>query len=163
MLTLNLDTVTRIIQLVLAPVVMITSCALVLGGLLTRYGAISDRMRAMAHERLELAFPNPNTNLDFAAERVKQIDTQLPDLLHRHSLLHNSVLAVYLSTAFFLVSMFLIAIAAMGIVAWLSVGILLLFLGGTAALLVGVVISIIEVRSSQRAVQFEARSVLTRR
>ncbi len=157
---MNLEMTARIIQLILAPVVMITSCALVLGGLLSRYAAISDRMRAMAHERLELVHPHPNISEEFVLERVNQIDAQLPDLLHRHTLLHNSVLVVYIATALFLVSMFVIALAATFGVVWLSVVILILFLCGTGALFAGVVIAIAEVRSSHRAVQFEVRRVI---
>jgi Protein of unknown function (DUF2721) len=157
---MNLDMTARIIQLTLAPVVMITSCALVLSGLLVRYGAVNDRMRAMAHERLELAHPTPETSQSFVAERVAQIEAQLPDLLHRHTLLHNAVLVVYIATGLFLVSMLIIAIAAAVNVSWLSIAILILFLAGTGALFIGVMIAIIEVRSSHRAVQYEVRRVI---
>ncbi len=48
------EMIVRTISLILAPVVMITSCVLLLNGLLTRYEVISARMRAMHRERLDL-------------------------------------------------------------------------------------------------------------
>ena len=38
---MTVEMTAQIIQLILAPVVMITSCALVLGGLLGRYAAVN--------------------------------------------------------------------------------------------------------------------------
>ena len=80
----------QIIQFIVAPVVMISSCALILNGLLARYGAINDRLRLMTHERLELLRTDKNDPL--TAERVSEIDRQIPILLHRHKQLHDAVL-----------------------------------------------------------------------
>lgn len=45
---------TRTIQLILAPVVMVTACGILVNGLIGRYTNITNRLRTMAHERLEL-------------------------------------------------------------------------------------------------------------
>lgn len=42
------------IQEILAPVVMVTACALILSGLITRAQAINDRLRLMDGERLDV-------------------------------------------------------------------------------------------------------------
>src|SRR5713101_1638720 len=52
--TMNIDTTIRTISLIVAPVVMVSSCALFLNGLLQRYHAISSTMRMMHRERLDL-------------------------------------------------------------------------------------------------------------
>src|SRR5579883_2348490 len=97
-------TVARIIQTILPPVVMVTSCALVLNGLLQRYAAVNDRLRAMARERLDLvraAGGELQASLSdadsYTRERLREIDHQIPDLLHRHSLIRDALLTVYLA------------------------------------------------------------------
>ncbi len=56
---MNLDMVARTIQLVLAPVVMVTTAALILNGVLGRYSAVNDRLRVMALERLSCSGRRP--------------------------------------------------------------------------------------------------------
>ena len=89
------------VQAMVAPVVLITTAAILSGALLTMYGSVNDRMRAMDHERLEILTGAHGTLLSAAEvppsgrERLTQIDTQLPRLLRRHRLLHNAVLLIY--------------------------------------------------------------------
>jgi len=159
---MTVEMTAQIIQLILAPVVMITSCALVLGGLLGRYAAVNDRMRAMARERLELLRNGSGASqvtVEFRSERLQEIDAQVPDLLSRHKLLHHSVLTVYIAILFFVFSMFVIALAAVSGSAWLATLVLIIFLCGTAGLLVAVLLAIVEVRSSHRSVEYEIRHV----
>ena len=42
------------VQAMVAPVVLITTAAILSGALLTMYGSVNDRMRAMDHERVEI-------------------------------------------------------------------------------------------------------------
>jgi len=51
---MNTEMVTRIIQTIIAPVVMVNACAILLGGLVSHSNAINDRLRAMARERIEM-------------------------------------------------------------------------------------------------------------
>ena len=51
---MNVETVAHTIQLILAPVVMVTACGLILNSLVVRYGAIAEHMRAINRERLEM-------------------------------------------------------------------------------------------------------------
>jgi hypothetical protein len=50
------DLVARTIQLILAPVVMISSAAVILNGLLAHYGEVNARIRAMDRERFDLVY-----------------------------------------------------------------------------------------------------------
>lgn len=156
----------RTIQLVLAPVVMITSCGIIINGILARYGAVSDRMRTMARERLELVWSLPDQPVGnaketggYVTERLEEIDYQMPLLLRRHRLLRNCLQALYLAMLVFVVSMFVIGIAA-----WVNTGAtafaaLLAFLGGQVILLVGLFWNAEEIRVSNQAVEYEARRV----
>ena len=166
---MSVQTVAATIQLILAPVVMVTSCAILVGGLLQRYAAINDRMRAMTRERFDLvrsisgvgsaATPAP---LDpFVAERIGEIDAQIPDLLRRHKLIHNSVLTVYCAVLVFVASMFVIAVAAAFSSSAAATAVLVLFLLGTAVFLFGILLTALEVRTSQRAVVYEVERVMS--
>jgi len=45
---MELAAITATIQLIIAPVVIVTACALLVNGLLTRYTLLIDRLRALA-------------------------------------------------------------------------------------------------------------------
>src|SRR5258708_8834543 len=84
-----------------APVVLITAAGILSGALLTMYGSVNDRLRAMDRERLDI-FTGAAGSLLSAAEvppagreRLTQIDTHLPMLLLRYRRLHNAVLPIY--------------------------------------------------------------------
>src|SRR5436190_3040800 len=109
---MNVETVARNIQVIIAPVVMITACAILLQGLVNRYNALNDRMRAMTRERFDLLHSGGERDA-VTTERLEELDTQLPDLLHRHKLVRDSVLSVYIAVMLYLASMFVIAFAAL--------------------------------------------------
>lgn len=154
--------VANTIQLILAPAVMVTACAILLGGLLSHYAAINDRLRALSRERLD-RIRQANSESPGAdgliAERLQEIDKQIPDLLHRHKLERDAVLSVYCAVLTFLFTMFVIAIAAAANSAEVATVALVLFLIGTAVLSWGVLLTAVEVRQSQRAVEYEVRRV----
>jgi hypothetical protein len=159
---MSAETVARTIQLILAPVVMVTACAILLGGLLSHYATINDRLRALARERLDLlrqANANATVPDAFILERLQEIDKQIPDLLHRHRLERDAVLCVYCAVLVFLVTMLVIAIAAVANSAEIATAALIVFMGGTGILSWGVLLTAVEVRQSQRAVEYEVRRV----
>jgi Protein of unknown function (DUF2721) len=164
----NVETITRAIQFILAPVVMVTSCAILVGGMLTLYVDLKGRLRALAKERLEL-LRGPDGSLDasliasdaFKSERLREIDVQLPGLLRRHTLVHHGVLAIYLAVMVFVVSMLIIAVAVIPNSVALGIVALSVFLLGTAVMLVGVVLISLEVRTSNEAVRYEVERVMS--
>jgi hypothetical protein len=110
----SVEETARIISFVVAPVVMITSCAILIGGMLTQYGANNERLPALARERLDhlrmlgamnsrlppvtgsADAPGPQLLADtFTAERLREIDVQLPQLLRRHKHVHDALLTTY--------------------------------------------------------------------
>lgn len=165
---MDLEAVTRTIQLVLAPVVMVTACAILLGALQSRYAFVNDRLRAMSGERLELlrtpgasSLTLPPTADAFVVERLEEIDRQVPDLLGRHLTLRNAILSVYYAIATFIATMFVIALATTLGTAFLATAILVLFLVGTALLFLGVGLTTLEVRASHLAVHYEVSRVMS--
>jgi hypothetical protein len=163
---MNAETVARTIQFIIAPVVMVTACALILGGLLGRYAVINDRLRALARERLEMwqkfggSFPAEMATVDaLAVERLQEIDMQIPDLLRRHKWTRDAVLSVYGAVIVFITTMFVIAAAAVANSDLIAALVLILFLCGTALLLCGVLLTAREVRHSRHAVEYEVERI----
>ena len=160
---MSAEMVARTIQLIIAPVVMVTTCSIMLGGLLGHYATVNDRLRAMSRERLYLlrmARTKAAAADPIALERLDEIDSQVPELLRRHKLVRDAVLAVYCAILVFVADMFVIAVSAVVDYPWIASLVLIVFLTGTAALLLGVLLMAREIRSSHRAVEFEARRVL---
>jgi len=163
---MTIDSIIRTISLILAPAVMISSCAIFLNGIITRYESVSARMRAMHHERLELLQGWEHTTSNgvstdgFRTHRIHEIEVQLPRLLHRHRLLRNAVLTENAAIACFVTSMVIIALAALTNSSPIATAALLIFLIGTGALLVGVIITTLELSRSQREVAYEIQDGL---
>lgn len=156
--------ITAIIQLIIAPVVMISACSIFVNGLLSRYAAVNDRIRMMAHERLELRLGSPMLPqaplTPFAIERLTEIDYQLPRLLGRHKLLRNSVLLLYIAVLLFVADMFVIATASFFSTALSATVVLVVFLIGTSVFFVGVLLAVLEVRNSHLTVSYEAQRIV---
>lgn len=156
---MELETITRTIQLIIAPVVMVSACALLLNGLLARYGSINDRLRALARERLDLLRRGKQANpLDQG--RIGQIDSQLPLLLRHHRLTHDAVLLVYIAAALFIADMFVIGLGTAQYADWIGLVVVGLFLAGILALLAGVLLTAMEVRTSHQAIDDEVRGMM---
>jgi Protein of unknown function (DUF2721) len=163
---MTIDSIIRTISLILAPAVMISSCAIFLNGIITRYESVSARMRAMHHERLELLHQLEQTKGsgvstdNFSTHRIHEIEVQLPRLLYRHKLLRNAVLTENTAIACFVTSMVCIALAALTNASLIATASLVIFLIGTATLLGGVVITTLELSRSQREVAYEIQDGL---
>lgn len=159
------ETIVRTIQLIVAPVVMVTAGAILSGGLLSHAGAINDRLRALAHERLDLLrtlvteAEGSAVSGNVARERVAEIDHQLPDLLGRHRIVHAAIRTVYGAIRIFVGSMLVIALAAVTDAAAVADVALLLFLVGTGVLLWSLVLTTRELRRSLRAVEYEVERI----
>src|SRR5205814_4710458 len=133
---MSLGLVTQIIQLIIAPVVMVSACGIVLNGLLARYAAVNDRLRLMAHERWDLlrsasrSGPGDPSEIDpseidpFVIERLQELDIQIPQLLQRHHRLRDAVLLLYIAMLLFIACM--VAIGAAAIAGFESLGALAL-------------------------------------
>lgn len=151
---MNAADVAKTIQLIIAPVVLITACALIQNAILVRYAAVGQYMRSLALERLQLLRSNKTIDL-FYLERLQGIDRQIPLLTQRHRLLQKTVIMVYGSISIFLVNMFAIALTvAIGSDA-ASTFALVLFLLGTGVLLAGVCLTTLEIHMSHRAICYE--------
>lgn len=157
---MSASSVSETIQLIIAPVVLITACGLIESGILGRYTSLGQRIRSLTHERLDLLSSGKEKEY-FWMERMQEIDRQIPLLIQRHQLLQNASLLIYSSISVFIFSMFAIAIAVtsnLSVIATLS---LFLFMLGTMVLCLGVFFVTQEIRISHQAICYETHRVLS--
>jgi hypothetical protein len=129
-----------------APVVLITTGGIFSSALLSVYGAVGERMRAMTRERLDIRTGPHGQLLDTAdvsavgRERLVEIDRQLPLMLRRGDLIRDAVFLIYVGIVALVLSMFAISVAvthdseAWG---WVALGLVLV---GTVVMLAGIVV-----------------------
>ena len=158
---MDVQTTAKTIQLILAPVVMVSACGILLTGMLGHYGSINDRIRRLTAERLELSQLQPAEGHEaLARERLTEIDHQVPMLIGRHRQVHYAILLAYTAVAILVVSMFVIAAAAVSGSSATGTFALFVFLAGTAAVMGSAVFMALEVRSSHQAVSYEGMRVV---
>lgn len=162
-----IPTAVTAIQAMVAPVVLITTAAILSGALLSMYGSVNDRMRAMNRERLDILTGAGGTLLPASEvppsgrERLTQIDTQLPMLLRRHRLLHNAVLLLYGGVAVLVLSVIAIAVAVTNRSGAAGATALVLVLAGTVVLLGGLLLAARSIMISMNAIDYEVRRALS--
>jgi len=150
-----------------APVVLITTAAILSGALLAMYGSVNDRMRAMNRERLDILTGAAGILLPVGEvpasgqERLTQIDTQLPMLLRRHRLLHDAVLLIYAGVAVLVLSVIAIAVAVTNSSGAVGTAALVLVLAGTVTLLGGLLFAARSIMISMDAIDYEVRRALS--
>ena len=155
------------IEVMVAPVVLITSAALLFGALLAMYTSINDRMRGMTRERREILTEPTGTVLSSASvpaigrERLTQIDTQLPMLLRRHRLLHDAVFLIVAGVAVLVLSVVAIAVAVTNHSGPVGTVALVLVVAGTVTILGGLLIATRSIMISAEAIDYEVKSSLT--
>ncbi len=123
-------TIVEAISLILAPVVMITSCAILQNGLISHYSAISNHLRSVNQEILSFAELDLSNNPSKVAHLHDLEHLLLPDLFHRNHIVHDVLGWVYAAILVLLVDMFVIAIAIATGINWLAQAVLIIFLVG---------------------------------
>lgn len=152
--------IAQTIQLIIAPVVMITACMLFQNGVLVRYTSIGQRIRSLTHEQFELLRASQGD--DFDLERLEEIDRQLPLLTRRHRLIQKAVLLAYGAIAILILTMFAIALSVAFNAGIISILALMLFLAGTGVLFIAILLTSLEIRISHRALCYEVHLSIKR-
>lgn len=152
----SIEEVAKTIDLIIAPVVTITACAVMINGLIIRYGSLGDRLRTVNQELSD--FQESELAHDrHKAQRVQELESLLRDLLRHHHFMHDALVLTYTSILVFMLDMLVIAIAVATHVGWLSQMALIVFLGGVAVLFGGMVLIAYELRTSHYSIQLEVR------
>ena len=149
-----IEGVAKTISMIIAPVVMVTACALMVNGLIVRYGAIDDRVRNMDQELSNLGEVDLDQN-PTRTQRLRTLEILLPKLLKHHHYVHDALFFIYLSILVFMLDMLVIAVAVATQITLASQVALFIFLIGIGILFWGITLIARELRTSHFAIQFE--------
>jgi hypothetical protein len=143
-----------------APVVLVTTSALLSNGLLAVYASINDRMREMTSERLALLsgprgqFLGTTELPAVSQERLAEIDQQIPMILRRHRLIKDAVLILYGAVAILGLSVIAIAVAVSADSESVGNTALGLVLAGTLVLISGLLVAARSLAKSNDAISY---------
>jgi Protein of unknown function (DUF2721) len=151
------NTIVQVIQLMLAPGLMISACGLLLLGMNNKYSLVVNRVRLLNEERRKVL--NKSTAKDFNYEenvRIESISLQLEKLTLRVKLVRNAVLAYTIAVALFVVTSLLIGIQYFATLD-LNIVVTVFFLIGMLSVLAGVLYAASETREGFKIIQLEVK------
>jgi Protein of unknown function (DUF2721) len=138
-----MDSASGLIQIMLAPGLMISACGLLLLGMNNKYSLVVNRIRLLNEERRRFRHEKQQEkNLE---RYHKSIDLQIEKLSQRISLIRNAVFSYSIAVAFFILSSLMIGInqySHTGSINWL---VILTFLVGMLFVFSGIVYAAFEV------------------
>jgi hypothetical protein len=148
--------VIQVIQLILAPGVMINACGLLLLGISNKFTSVLNRIRALTDERRKLIHnssereirPSENT-------RIESITRQVSGLLSRARLIRNAVLCYLIAVGLFLVTSLFIGAEFFVPMTELRILILSAFLSGMIFVFIGVAIVVLDTAKGYNIVKYE--------
>ena len=138
---LNITSIVEIIQLMLAPGLMISACGLLLLGMNNKYSLVVNRIRLLNEERRR-AIRKSTEEKDFnyqETQRLESISMQISSLVFRVKLVRNAVLSYTIAVALFVLTSLLIGFGFLLEITKLNSFITLLFLLGMISVLCGVI------------------------
>ncbi len=105
----DISSIVQIIQLMLAPGLMISACGLLLLGMNNKYSLIVNRIRLLNEERRKALHKLDDKEFSFQENvRFESITKQLERLTYRVGLVRNAVLSYTIAVALFVLTSLLI-------------------------------------------------------
>jgi hypothetical protein len=148
-----------IIQLMLAPAVMISACGLLLLGMNNRYSLVVNRIRLLNEEKRRLLLKvgeKPLTTDDNV--RLESIAKQISFLQYRVKLVRNSVLSYVTAVGLFVLTSLFLGISSFLPVFKLNYFIIAAFLLGMFSVLIGVIFAGFETKKGYDIIKFEVQA-----
>jgi len=155
----DISSIVQIIQLMLAPGLMISACGLLLLGMNNKYSLVVNRIRILNEERRRSLrkMDEPEFSLQENV-RFESISKQLEKLTLRVRLVRNAVLSYTIAVALFVLTSLLIGFGYLLDITRLNSFITILFLMGMLSVLAGVVFAAYETYEGYEIVKFEIES-----
>jgi VIT1/CCC1 family predicted Fe2+/Mn2+ transporter len=154
----NNISIVQLIQLMLAPGLMISACGLLILGMNNKYSLVVNRIRLLNEEKRK--FFSKAGEKDFKYEediRLQSLSMQLTDLIFRVKLVRNSVLAYTIAVAFFVITSLLIGLQFVLGNENLNILITVLFLLGMLLVLIGVIYAAYETKKGYEIINLEVK------
>ena len=150
--------IVQIIQLMLAPGLMISACGLLLLGMNNKYSLVVNRIRLLNEERRK--FFSKAGEREFGYEeniRLESISKQINELVNRVSLIKNAVLYYTVAVALFVVTSLFIGLLYFIEVPGLNIFVTFLFLSGMVFVLMGVIYAATETKKGFDIIKLEVK------
>ncbi len=155
----DVSSIVEIIQLMLAPGLMISACGLLLLAMNNKYSLVVNRIRLLNEERRRALHKLGDKEFSFQENvRFESITKQLEKLTYRVGLVRNAVLSYTLAVALFVLTSLLIGFGYLFEVTKINSFITILFLLGMISVLVGVLFAAYETWKGYVIVKFEVDS-----
>ncbi len=150
--------IVEVIQLMLAPGLMISACGLLLLSMNNKYSLVVNRIRLLNEERRK--FFSKAGERDFNYEeniRLESISMQLTKLAFRVKLVRNAVLSYTLAVAFFVLTSLFIGLEYVLGSESLNYLVTILFLAGMLLVLLGVIYAAYESKKGYDIIRLEVK------
>jgi len=146
--------VSQIIQLILAPAVMINACGLLLLATSNKYSNVLNRIRLLNEEKRKL-FKKAGDKIFEETQRLESLSRQIGNLMHRAELVRNSVMCYSAAIAVFIITSLLIGFGFLFHGFQSDAAITIAFLLGMVVVFAGVVYSFLDAKKGFEIVRFD--------
>ena len=154
----NISSIVEIIQLMLAPGIMISACGLLLLGMNNKYSLVVNRIRLLNEERRKAVHKTIANEFNYQEnQRLESISMQISSLVFRVKLVRNAVLCYTTAVALFVLTSLSIGFGYLLDITKLNSLITILFLLGMISVLCGVIFAAYETFKGYEIVNFEVR------
>lgn len=149
----------QIIQLMLAPAVMINACGLLLLGINNKYSLVVNRIRLLNEEKRRLMIkigekaPTTDDNV-----RLESIAHQIKALIYRAKLVRNTVLCYTTSVALFVTTSLILGVSSVLALGKLNFLIITTFLLGMTFVFIGIVFAGLETKKGYDIISYEVKT-----
>ncbi len=147
------ESVSGLIQIMLAPGIMISACGLLILGMNNKYSLVVNRIRLLNDERRRLRSEEEGKTAK--KKRHKSIELQIVKLNYRIFLVRNAVFSYSLAVAFFIISSLLIGLYQINSATGVNWAVIVAFLAGMIFVFAGIVFAAFEVWKGYKIVQIE--------
>jgi len=148
-----------IIQLMIAPAVMINACGLLLLGMNNRYSLVVNRIRLLNEEKRRLLARYGEKPLSTDDNiRLESIVIQIKALTFRVKLVRNSVISYVTAVGLYVLTSLLIGVSSVMAFHKVNYLIIITFLLGMISLLVGVIFAGFETKKGFDIIKYEVQS-----
>ncbi|GIK22614.1 MAG: DUF2721 domain-containing protein [Ignavibacteriales bacterium] len=154
----DINSIVEIIQLMLAPGIMISACGLLLLGMNNKYSLVVNRIRLLNEERRKTLHKSDDTDfMPYENLRLESISVQISKLVYRVSIVRNAVLCYTIAVALFVLTSLSIGIGFLFDITKLNSLITVEFLLGMLSVLFGVIFAAYETYKGYEIVNYEVK------
>ena len=153
------NNIVEVIQLMLAPGLMISACGLLLLGMNNKYSIVVNRIRVLNDEKRKILMRSENSETELADNvRLESITKQLEKLIYRVKLVKRAVQNYTIAVAFFILTSIFIGMSYLFEMGNLQYLITIVFLAGMLLVLAGALYAVYEIKKGFEIISLEVEA-----